>query len=225
MTRETIEKNRDMHITTRRLLEASILALCLTVPGPIPAVARTSPVPSAPTAITATSLLREFFAAFGIVITWPPTTDALQPLVASGGQVSRASGPRPLPPNLKPSLKNATSIKPRSYSDGCHRMKGQTTVKTCIYGATSGARSVVLFGDSHAAMWLPALDSIAARRGWKLYSMTKSACPVAKVAHNLSWAENYGAFGAFDGANHELHHTGGRITFNYDHRSRDITLV
>ncbi len=99
---------------------------------------------------------------------------------------SLASGPRKLPSNLTPSLKRATSIKPRSYSDGCHRTKGQTTVKTCIYGDRRGSRSVVLFGDSHAAMWLPALESIAARRGWKLYSVTKSACPVAKVAHRLS---------------------------------------
>jgi hypothetical protein len=31
-------------------------------------------------------------------------------------------------------------------------------------------------------MWLPALDSIAARRGWRLFSVTKSACPVPKVS-------------------------------------------
>ena len=98
--------------------------------------------------------------------------------------VVQAGRPRPLPSNLTPSLGKATSIKPRSYSDGCHRRDGQTTVKTCLYGDAHGTRSVVLFGDSHAAMWLPALESIAVRRGWKLYSVTKSGCPVAKVAHH-----------------------------------------
>ncbi len=103
---------------------------------------------------------------------------------ATGTSPTQASGPRKLPSNLTPSLTSATRTKPRSYSDGCHRTDGQTTVKTCIYGDASGKISVVLFGDSHAAMWLPALDSIAGRRGWKLYSVTKSACPVARVAHD-----------------------------------------
>ena len=41
---------------------------------------------------------------------------------------------------------------------------------------------------------------------------------------NRSWAENYGAFGTFDGPNHELHHDGGTVTIRYDHRTRDITI-
>ncbi|WP_255770854.1 pullulanase X25 domain-containing protein [Pseudarthrobacter sulfonivorans] len=45
-----------------------------------------------------------------------------------------------------------------------------------------------------------------------------------KIALNRSWAENYGAFGAFDGANHELHHDGGTVTIRYNHRTRDITI-
>jgi hypothetical protein len=45
-----------------------------------------------------------------------------------------------------------------------------------------------------------------------------------KIALNRSWAENYGAFGTFDGPNHELHHDGGTVTIRYDHRTRDITI-
>ena len=90
-------------------------------------------------------------------------------------------GRRPLPADLKPSLEHPTKVRPRSDSDGCHRRPGQTTVKRCVYGDLRGTVSVVLFGDSHAAMWVPALDAIAARRGWRLYSVTKSACAVAAV--------------------------------------------
>jgi hypothetical protein len=39
----------------------------------------------------------------------------------------------------------------------------------------------VLTGDSHAAHWLPALLKVAQHRGWKLMTITKSACPVADV--------------------------------------------
>lgn len=92
-----------------------------------------------------------------------------------------AANPRPLPSNLTPSLAAAATSRPRSYADGCHRRPGQTTVKTCIYGDRHGTRKVALMGDLHAAMWLSALDPIAARRHWKLYSVTKSGCPFVEV--------------------------------------------
>ncbi|CAN7243794.1 hypothetical protein JOE31_003650 [Arthrobacter sp. PvP023] len=71
-----------------------------------------------------------------------------------------------------------------------------------------------------AQMKLDAVDQL-----WKLSTDLPAGHYSFKIALNRSWDENYGAFGAFDGANHELHHPGGRITFNYDHRTRDITLV
>lgn len=71
-----------------------------------------------------------------------------------------------------------------------------------------------------AQMQLDAVDQL-----WKLTTDLPAGHYTFKIALNRSWDENYGAFGAFDGANHELHHPGGRITFNYDHRTRDITLV
>jgi hypothetical protein len=40
---------------------------------------------------------------------------------------------------------------------------------------------VILTGDSHAAHWVPALLKVAEHRGWKLMTITKSACPVADV--------------------------------------------
>jgi len=161
----------------RRLLAATIVAVCLTVPASLTAAAEVSPGP-----VTSTSLVRVILAEFSQVI-WPTIVQDLGSAVSSA-PVPLASSPRKLPSNLDPSLNDPTGTKPRSYSDGCHRLKGQTTVKTCIYGDRHGTKSVVIFGDSHAAMWLPALDSIAARRGWKLYSVTKSACPVARVAHD-----------------------------------------
>ncbi|KNH21743.1 glycosidase [Arthrobacter sp. ZBG10] len=45
-----------------------------------------------------------------------------------------------------------------------------------------------------------------------------------KIALNRSWEENYGAYGAFDGPNHELHHNGGTVSFRYNHSTRDITI-
>ncbi|MCZ9336262.1 acyltransferase, partial [Streptomyces sp. TRM76130] len=51
----------------------------------------------------------------------------------------------------------------------------------CVYGDTSSDTTVVLFGDSHAVQWTPALETIAEQRGWRLEVLTKSACSPAEV--------------------------------------------
>jgi hypothetical protein len=97
----------------------------------------------------------------------------------------RADGPRqdarPIPKGLRPSLAGAAKDRPRSYRDGCHQNTGVTPI-VCAYGATTaGAPTMVLFGDSHAAQWLPALDIIGRRAGWRLISITRSSCPAVRI--------------------------------------------
>jgi hypothetical protein len=70
-----------------------------------------------------------------------------------------------------------------------------------------------------AQMELDAIDQL-----WKLTADIPAGYYTFKIALNRSWDENYGAFGAFDGPNHELHHDGGQLTIRYDHRTRDITV-
>ncbi len=66
---------------------------------------------------------------------------------------------------------------PVSYSDGCHINDYQTRKPVdCAYGDPLGTRTAVLYGDSHAAQWLPALDRYARDRGWRLEYHTKAAC-------------------------------------------------
>jgi hypothetical protein len=67
-------------------------------------------------------------------------------------------------------------------TDRCHL--GFTVVRppvSCVYGDPAGTRTVVLFGDSHALQWFPALDRLAHERRWKLVSLTKSSCPPARI--------------------------------------------
>ena len=59
---------------------------------------------------------------------------------------------------------------------------------------------------------------------WKLAADLPAGTYRFKIAINRSWDENFGAFGAFDGANHEVHHSGGQLVIHYDHRTRDIIL-
>jgi peptidoglycan/LPS O-acetylase OafA/YrhL len=87
-----------------------------------------------------------------------------------------------VPSNLTPSLTGAHTDRPAVYRDGCHlNFAAVKAAKLCAYGDTAAARTVVLFGDSHAAQWFPALNQIAKTRHWRLLSLTKSACPAASV--------------------------------------------
>lgn len=81
-----------------------------------------------------------------------------------------------VPENLRPSLREASSDQPRIYSDGCHRSFAQTAPADCLYGDASAPR-IVLFGDSHAAQWFPALQGWATDKGYAVEVHTKSSCP------------------------------------------------
>ena len=71
--------------------------------------------------------------------------------------------------------------RPLIYDDGCHANYAQTKSGKCEYGQLDSDKVMVLYGDSHAAQWFPALHEIANRSGYKLISLTKSACPSVDV--------------------------------------------
>jgi hypothetical protein len=76
--------------------------------------------------------------------------------------------------------------KPKINEDGCHIHIRQTISPRCEYGDLTSDQTIVLYGDSHAAQWFPALDLIGKKRGIKIVSLTKSACPSAEVIKELS---------------------------------------
>ncbi|MDA2962779.1 MAG: acyltransferase family protein [Actinomycetota bacterium] len=89
--------------------------------------------------------------------------------------------------------------KPNIYADQCHINYGSRKQGLCIYGKEDSTITIVLYGDSHAAQWFPALDEMARARGFRLISLTKSACAAVeaprpdqgafKEAHCKKWRE------------------------------------
>ena len=63
------------------------------------------------------------------------------------------------------------------YSDGCQVPLMEEVSPPCTFGPARSDTTIALFGDSHAAQWFPAFDSLAALRGWKFVNLTKSGCP------------------------------------------------
>ena len=70
---------------------------------------------------------------------------------------------------------------PQHYRDGCVGGLTDPAVRECAYGPDSAGATVVLFGDSHAGQWFPAVERAAARQGWRLVVIQKSSCPAADV--------------------------------------------
>ncbi len=64
-----------------------------------------------------------------------------------------------------------------AYSDECDVTRRATTASLCEFGNVDSKRTVVVFGDSHAAMWIPALDRIGTANDWKVVQLTKPGCP------------------------------------------------
>jgi hypothetical protein len=46
----------------------------------------------------------------------------------------------------------------------------------CNYGDPNGTKTVVVFGNSHSAMWVPALAVAAKADHWKFYPVVKESC-------------------------------------------------
>jgi hypothetical protein len=93
-------------------------------------------------------------------------------------QVARSVGVNDVPTNLTPSLADAETDEPVVFTDGCLDSYLVPTLNSCDFGDTSSSStSVVLFGDSHAGMWFPAVQNAANTFDWNLFLYTKTTCP------------------------------------------------
>ena len=87
-----------------------------------------------------------------------------------------------LPINLKPSLIYAKLDRAKPYADHCHVQQNLTnTASPCLYGDATSDTTIVLFGDSHALSWFPAIEKLAIAKDWKLVSLTMSSCWPADI--------------------------------------------
>jgi hypothetical protein len=55
-------------------------------------------------------------------------------------------------------------------------------VPECLAGDLNGKKIMVVYGDSHASMWMTALDDIAKKSGYKVYLFAKLACPLVETS-------------------------------------------
>jgi hypothetical protein len=80
-----------------------------------------------------------------------------------------------------PSFANLLADSGQVGTDGCLVRFDDVISGRCTYGDPSSKKKVVVFGDSHALHWTPALLRIAERRGWRLVALLKANCTSALV--------------------------------------------
>ena len=92
-----------------------------------------------------------------------PNSFEVERAVVQGTQISEW-------PEQPPRLKNP------AYEGECDVARKDTTSAACIFGNPDAEKTVVVFGDSHGAMWIPAFDEIGQQSDWRIVQLTKPGC-------------------------------------------------
>ncbi len=106
-------------------------------------------------------------------------------LVGFGLKVVLGQGGRPLE-SLDRSL-------PSTYSNGCHLLPGKHEPLPCINTQNAELPTIFLVGDSHAAQWVPAIESHTHSNDFNFKFLTKSSCPFVLLEMNQDcdqWISN-----------------------------------
>jgi peptidoglycan/LPS O-acetylase OafA/YrhL len=76
---------------------------------------------------------------------------------------------------------------PGVYRKGCDPDKADPHPAMCFFGEISQPQStMVLFGDSHAAQWFPALEEIADVQHWRLATIIKPGCTPLSIREDVT---------------------------------------
>jgi len=95
-------------------------------------------------------------------------------------QVAAATKITRVPKNLQPSLSGAMSDF-GAYVDKCIPKVEDVSERICQLGDPKSNHLMVVYGDSHILMWLPAFEAIARAADWKLDVLGRLYCPAEPV--------------------------------------------
>ncbi len=122
-------------------------------------------------------------AAGGLLLASSQPTFRTAPSSEVSGAAALASQPVPQKraDAVRPNPLQARDDRSRMYDDGCLVGLGGTKSNKCTYGDRDAKRTLVLFGDSHAMQFFPAVEQLAERHRLRLVALTKAECPPAAV--------------------------------------------
>ena len=114
-----------------------------------------------------------------------PSWTTLKAAVSASSLVTRAPASSTiLPSPLWPGLwwKSINPAESSAAHSGCDLKDSTITVPSspktkCAYGDLNASRTLLLTGDSNAAMWIPAFDTWGFQSHWKVITLTHASCP------------------------------------------------
>jgi peptidoglycan/LPS O-acetylase OafA/YrhL len=123
------------------------------------------------------------------VATAPPPNREANPYDAAVEQgfaqaqaaVAASADLKAVPSNLTPPLADAAADKAAVFVNGCVRSWRDVGQSECASADTGSPTTMALVGDSHAAMWNPALKQVAEQRHWRLETLGKVTCPLQNL--------------------------------------------
>ncbi|TQL68344.1 peptidoglycan/LPS O-acetylase OafA/YrhL [Nocardioides albertanoniae] len=105
-----------------------------------------------------------------------PEPDPLPALVDASILAARKN--QPIPTNLKPDL---THLSDDVETVGECNYYVTSVRKLCPRGDKDAETTIVVIGDSHARHWIPAVDEIAERSGYRAYVLAMPQCTVSLI--------------------------------------------
>ena len=103
---------------------------------------------------------------------------ASRPLPVIAAAVKAAARGAPIPDGLRPPVGDLA--KPEAayqFPPGCNAAADEaTTHNICRMGDASAAKTIVVFGDSHAQTWMPTILAMAKADAWVVIPINKSGC-------------------------------------------------
>ncbi|MEC5191786.1 MULTISPECIES: pullulanase X25 domain-containing protein [unclassified Arthrobacter] len=194
---------------------------------PVPAE---TPLPSAPAGKSAADAAPKADSSVGEKIAGKAAKLVEEAVAPVAKAVRKRKAPAAKAPAETPAAEPAPVSKPAPAAEATPAAAPEAAAETIEQPA-----AVAVAGDFNIllgapANWAPQYDESQMELDlvdqlWKLAANLPAGSYTFKIALNRSWDENYGAFGAFDGPNHEVHHSGGQLVIHYNHQTHDIVLL
>jgi peptidoglycan/LPS O-acetylase OafA/YrhL len=164
-------------------------------------------LPSKQSVMAGAGLVVTTVVVLSLVIAVQSTTTAHPPVAPApddqvvANQVAAATRITSIPKDVEPSLADAPGDwGGKLEASVCVSGVAQTREAICTLGDPNGKHLMVVYGDSHALMWIPALVYIAKHAHWRLVVLSKTDCPAefATVTNPPGWHSPNGAYTTCD---------------------------
>ena len=109
--------------------------------------------------------------------TLAPTLAQIKSDVAASVLLTNVNGATSLPPLTSMTRLDTQIVIDQSCYNTVFSFAVPSNASTlCAFGQLNAARTILLTGDSQAAMWSPTLKAFGAANGWKIVMLAKSGC-------------------------------------------------